>query len=155
MSKVRVTADASGNIIGVYDSNPELGWVRVEQTVSVINDRGWLKRTKRSGFIKGNVEELKEEGYQEGQELPGRIIVKESFVPFNEKNPDSDLKIAGDSGIICRVDDQPIYRQSFYVTNDNAQDELIMHTNRHEIKEVLTATQALNRLTAGSALAEL
>ena len=154
MSKVRVTADANGNIIGVYDSNPELGWVRVEQTVSVINDRGWLKRTKRSGFIKGKVEELAEENYQPGQELPGRIIVKESFVPFNEKNPESELKIAGDSGVICRVDDQPIYRQSFYVTNENAQDELIMHTNSSEIKEVLNVTAALNKL-APSAMADL
>jgi hypothetical protein len=72
----------------------------------------------------------------------------ESFQPFNQENPDRDLKIAGDTGVICRVDDEPIYRQTFYTTNENAVDELIMHTNANEIREVQAAKRAIESLSA-------
>lgn len=148
MSKVTIApvSKDSTSMIGVYESNPELGWVRVEQSMTLINEKGWLSKVKRSAFIKGNVTDLAEMNYTIGQELPGRIVVKESFTPFNEKTPESDLKIAGDTGVVCRVDDQPIYRQSFYSPNENAQDELITHTNTDEIRSVLAATRAISRL---------
>ena len=133
-NKVRVTADKNGNVVGVSQNNPEYGYIRVEQRVIQVNDQGWLRNTKRSALIKGKVEDLVECAYQEGETLPGKIVVMESFKPFNSLNPDRDLKIAGSTGIICRVDDQPIYRQSFYTTNPNAVDELIMHDNSEEIK---------------------
>lgn len=145
-SKVRITADDNGNIIGISENNPEYGYVRVEQTVTQINDEGWLKNVKRSALIKGKVQDLLDVNYQKDQELPGRIVVRESFIPFNPANPDRDLKIAGDTGIICRVDDMPIYRQTFYTSNENMHDELIMHTNREEIKEVMSAQKAMDAI---------
>ena len=156
--KVKVTADANGNIIGVSQNNPEYGYVRVEQVATTINGQSWLRRSKRSALIKGKVEDLREANFSEGQELPGKIIIVESHTPFNPENPERDLKIAGDTGVICRVDDQPIYRQSFYVPNGNAEDELIMHTNTQEIREVQAATRALNGVLSKrdiDALAEL
>jgi hypothetical protein len=111
-----------------------------------INNEGWLRNVKRSALIKGKVEDLVDCAYQEGEVLPGKIIVVESFKPFNSLNPDRDLKIAGSTGIICRVDDQPIYRQTFYTTNVNAVDELITHDNTEEIKEVLSAQRAMSSL---------
>ena len=145
-SKVRITADDNGNIIGISENNPEYGYVRVEQTVTQINDEGWLKNVRRSALIKGKVQDLLDVNYQKDQELPGRIVVRESFIPFNPANPDRDLKIAGDTGIICRVDDMPIYRQTFYTGNENMHDELIMHTNREEIKEVMSAQKAMDAI---------
>ena len=145
-SKVRITADDNGNIIGVSENNPEYGYIRVEQTVTQINDEGWLRNVKRSALIKGKVQDLLDVNYQKDQELSGRIVVRESFVPFNPVNPDRDLKVAGDTGVICRVDDMPIYRQTFYTSNETMHDELIMHTNREEIKEVMTAQKAMNAL---------
>ena len=142
-SKVRVTADINGNVIGVSQNNPEYGYVRVEQSVTQISEAGWLKPVKRSALIKGKVEDLAQAGFVEGYELSGKIIVKESLTPFNPENPDRDLKIAGDTGIICRVDDQPIYRQSVYTVNDQAQDEFIMHDNTEENKEVVTIQKSL------------
>lgn len=142
MSKrVRVVGDQNGNIIGVSPNNPEYGHIRVEQIVTQIDQKGWLRNLKRSALIKGKVEDLKEAGFEAGQELGGRIVVKESLTPFNEENPDKNLKIAGSTGVVCRVDDQPIYRQTFYTTDESAVDELIMHTNSDEIKEVLSATK--------------
>jgi hypothetical protein len=102
--------------------------------------------SKRSALIKGKVEDLVEMNYQENQEVPGKIVVRESFVPFNPENPERDLKIAGVTGVICRVDDQPIYRQTFYTTNDSSLDELIMHNNGVEIKEVQASLKAIGDL---------
>lgn len=147
MSKVVVTADANGNVIGVSKNNPEYGYVRIEQTVNQINDRGWLRIVKRSALVKGLVKDLIEAGFTAGKELPGKIVVVESFQPFNTENPDRDLKIAGDTGIICRVDDEPIYRQTFYTSNPEAVDVLIMHTNTEEIREVQASLKAVESLS--------
>lgn len=143
-TKVRVAADSNGNIIGVSQNNPEYGYVRVTQRVTVINAQGWLQNSTRSALIKGLVKDLVEADFKEGQELPGRIIVVEQHTPFNPQNPDRDLKIAGDTGVVCRVNDEPIYRQTFYTSSDNAVDELIMHTNTEEIREVQAAARTLN-----------
>ena len=146
MNKVTVAADKNGNVIGISPNNPEYGWIRVEQNARVINDRGWLRNSKRSALIKGKVEDLVASNYSEGEEITGKIIVIESHDPFNPENPDRDIKLAGDTGVICRVDDQPIYRQTFFTPNVNAQDELIMHTNTEEIKEVQSAQRAIGSL---------
>lgn len=145
-TKVTVAADKSGNIIGVSEKNPEYGYVRVEQVVRSVNERGWLRVSKRSSLIKGKVEDLINCNYKLGEELPGKIIVVESTTPFNPENPDRDLKIAGETGVICRIDDEPIYRQTFYTPNDRAQDDLLMHTNSEEIREVQSAKKAISSL---------
>lgn len=144
--KVTVTADENGNVIGVFKNNPEYGYVRVEQASPIISDKGWLRVSKRSSFIKGKVDDLKKCNYFKGQELSGKIVVVESLIPFNMDNPDRDLKIAGDTGVICRIDDQPIYRQAFYTSNMNACDDLIYHTNVDEIREVQAAQRAMSGL---------
>lgn len=146
MSKVKVIADKNGNVIGISENNPEYGYVRVEQEAVQINDQGWLRNVKRSTLIKGKVEDLIAVGYKQGTEIPGKIIVVESLTPFNPENPDKDLKIAGETGVICRVDDQPVYRQTFYTSNLNASDELITHNNSEEIKEVQSAQRSLSSL---------
>lgn len=142
-SKVTVKADEHGNVIVVSQNNPEYGSIRVEQSSHQINSKGWLKLTKRSAFIKGLVTDLVAADFKTGQQITGKIVVKESFTPFNPTNPERDLKIAGDTGIICRVDDQPIYRQSFFTSDNNATDELITHTNTEEIREVQAITRSL------------
>lgn len=146
-NKVLVAADKNGNVIGVSTNNPDYGYFRVEQQATQIDDNGWLRNAKRSALIKGKVEDLMAAGYTEGTELPGKIVVRESLQPFNPNNPDRDLKIAGDTGVICRIDDEPIYRQTFYTSNLNAYDELITHNNSDEIKEVQAAQKAMTSLT--------
>ena len=149
-NKVTVVADQNGNVIGVSQNNPEYGYIRIEQQATQINDQGWLKRVKRSALIKGKVEDLLSCNYKEGQQLSGKIVVVESFAPFNAVNPDRDLKVAGETGVICRVNDQPIYRQTFYTNNENAIDELISHTNADEIREVQSAQKAMSSLKVTS-----
>lgn len=146
MSKVTVTADQDGNVIGVSENNPEYGYIRVEHLTTQINEEGWLKNVKRSALIKGKVEDLMSCNYEEGSEITGKIVVRESLTPFNPKNPDKDLKIAGITGIICRIGDQPIYRQTFFTTNLLAQDEFIMHDNGDEIRDVKGAQREMSSL---------
>lgn len=146
-TKVFVRADDQGNVIGVSENNPEYGYVKVQQLAMQINDEGWLRQVLRTALIKGKVEDLVKCDFKADQVISGKIIVKESLTPFNEENPDRDLKIAGSTGIVCRVNDQPIYRQSFYTQNMNAVDELIMHTNRDEIKEVQAAQNEIGNIT--------
>ena len=149
-SKVRVTADTNGNVIGVSQNNPEYGYVRVEQSVTQISEDGWLKPVKRSALIKGKVEDLAQAGFVEGHELSGKIIVKESLTPFNPENPDKNLKVAGATGVICRIDDQPIYRQTFFTSNQEAYDELITHDNTTEIREVQLAQKEMTSIKSNA-----
>ena len=142
MSKVTVTEDKNGNIVTISENNPEFGFIRVSQVVTQIAN-GWLRQVNRTALINGKLDDLVEAKFKNGQELPGKIVILESFNPFNLENPDRDLKIAGDTGIICRVDDKPIYRQSVYTVNDQAQDEFIMHDNSYEIKEVFSIQKSL------------
>lgn len=146
MSKVTVTADKNGNVIGISSNNPEYGYIRVEQLTVQINDQGWLRNVKRGALIKGKVEDLLECNYKEGDFIPGKIVVRESLTPFNPLNPDRDLKIAGETGVICRIDDQPIYRQTFFTSNLSAVDEFITHNNSDEIKDVQSAQRAIYSL---------
>lgn len=145
-TKVRVISDKNGNVVNVSQNNPEYGYIRVEQNAFQLNNEGWLRIIKKSALIKGKVEDLIECKYKDGDEIGGKIIIVESLTPFNSENPDRDLKIAGSTGVICRIDDQPIYRQTFLTFDENAQDELLLHTNRDEIKEVMQAQTLLDDL---------
>jgi hypothetical protein len=139
--KVTVTATDQGHVIIPSENSPEYGYVRVEQIVPEFNGRFMNKRT-RSTIIAGKLEELKELNYKQGQELPGKIVVKESFDPTNPENGEKDLKKAGDTNIVCRVGDQPIYRTTFYTENLDDKDELIKHDNTEEI----TKAQRIRKL---------
>lgn len=143
MSKATVTADKTGNVIGVSQNNPEYGYLRVEQETTQINDQGWLRKVKRGALIKGLVQDLIDCNYKAGDQITGKIVVRESLTPFNPNNPDRDLKIAGTTGVICRIDDQPIYRQTFFTNDLEANDQFIMHSNGDEIREVQSAQKEL------------
>lgn len=147
MLKVKVLADKNNNVINISE-NPEVGFIRVEQEALQYNEMGWLKTTKRTALILGKVDDLLKAGYKAGMEIPGKIVVMESLKPFNAENPDKNLKIAGDTGIICRVEDQPIYRQTFFTPNQDAMDELVHHTNTEEIREVMEAQRMMKSIAA-------
>lgn len=141
MKKVTVTADPSGQAV-VPGTNPEFGYVRVSQTRNIVDERGWLKNKPVAALILGKVSDLKAAGYQNGQELEGKIRVEESLTPFNKKNPEKDLKVAGKTGITCMVGDKPIYRKAFYSQDADAKDVLIEHTNVAAIKAAYAASLA-------------
>jgi hypothetical protein len=76
-----------------------------------------------------------------GQELPGKILIKESLEPFSSKNPERDLKVAGDTGIVCRLEGNPIYRRTYYSVSSNAEDTFIQHDNVEELRAAYDASK--------------
>ena len=136
-TKVIVTADDLGNVIN-SSLNDQIGYISIQQNTNSISSN-WIKQQKRSCLIFGKIEDLQKFDFKAGQELDGKIIVEESFVPFNSNNSERELKIAGDTGVVCRVDDQPIYRRTRYTTNPDEQDVLIQHNNSEEIRESVNA----------------
>ena len=142
-SKVNIIADDMGNVIRQSSTNSEFAHVRLQQERVTFGNTGWVKKSSLSTLLHGKLEDLQSLDFKADSELAGKIIIKEQLEPFNSNDPDRDYKYAGDTGIICRVDDQPIYRQSVYTVNDQAQDEFIMHDNTEEIKEVVTIQKSL------------
>lgn len=140
-SKVRVTADKAGNVISVSKNNPDWGHIRVEQTRMMVDEKGFARTTRISALIPGEVSALASFGFTAGQELPGTIYVKEQTSPFDKLTPERDLKVAGSTGIICRLGDEAIYRKNFYSENPEKLDETIEHTNKAEIIAAYEATR--------------
>jgi len=134
-SKVKVVADAtSGAVVVQSQNNPEYGYVRLEQVRTLVDDNGFLKRKVISTLLQGEMGVLVASGFYNGQELPGSICIVESLEPFNKRNPERDLKIAGETGIVCTVDGNPIYRKTLYSVSANASDTLIKHDNVDELR---------------------
>lgn len=149
-SKVKVTADDTGNVVIISKNNPEWAHIRVEQNRIVVDDNGFARRKTISALVHGTVEDLKSFGWIKNQELPGKIIFKESLEPFNVSDPDRDYKIAGKTGVVCCQDGQPIYRKTFYTTIMSAEDVSVPHNNGDAIKEAYAKSKnADNEITAG------
>lgn len=133
-SKVRVVADKNGNVITV-SSNEEFGYIRVVQDTTNFTAKGWIEERQLSALVHGRLEMLLKQNFSEGQELNGKIVVKESLTPFDGSTDDRDLKYAGATGIPCLLDDQPIYRRTFYTENQQEESELVQHNNSEMIRE--------------------
>lgn len=134
-STVKIVADATtGAVVRVSETNPDFASVRLEQTRMVIGNNNFIERKTVSALLQGTTTDLSLMGFYAGQELPGTIVIEESMTPFNKKTPERDLKIAGETGIICTLNGQPIYRRAVYSTASNAQDTLIKHDNVEQLR---------------------
>jgi hypothetical protein len=154
-SPVTVLADDNGMVIRQSKNNPEYGFVVLQQTRTMIQSNpanlknvGWLKTQKMTTLLKGKMEELKMYGFTKGMELPGKIVVKESTTPFSEENPDQHLKIAGETGIVCCLYGEPIYRITYYTADPNEQDEFVQHDNVDAIRSANGVSSSNNKISA-------
>jgi hypothetical protein len=142
-NKVKVTANEQNEVVVPSTTNKEWGYVRVIQDRLIIDENGFASVKTMSALIPGRLEDLKRMGFTKGQEIDGKIIFKEQLVPFNKKEPERDVKVAGKTGIVCKIGGNPIYRKCFYVTNSSAEDVFILdnagnvlsHDNVDEIRE--------------------
>ena len=133
-SKVIVLADETTGAVVNVSNNPEYGYIRVQQVRTMIDDNGFLRRKPISALIPGTIAELKDSNFYLGQSLDGKIVVEESLTPFNEKTPERDLKVAGDTGIVCTLGGQPIYRRTRMSFDANVSDTLIKHDNVEQLR---------------------
>jgi hypothetical protein len=141
-SKVLVVGDSTtGSAIVVSPKNPEWGYVKLQQSKVSVDDNGFLRRNVLTALIKAPVDILKEMNYYHGQVLNGTLVIEESLEPFNKKDPNRDLKVAGATGIVCKLDDQPIYRRVIYRDNPNAANKTIEHNNKEELREAYNAAK--------------
>lgn len=134
-SKVIVLSDeTTGAVVNVSSNNAEYGYIRVQQVRTMIDDNGFLRRKPVSALIPGTVSELKDSGFFASQQLDGKIIVEESLEPFNEKTPERDLKVAGETGIVCTLGGLPIYRRTKFSFDATGADTLIKHDNVEQLR---------------------
>lgn len=137
---VVIVKDDMNNAIRVSKNNAEYAHIRLSQERTMINSNGWLQTKQVTALIHGKTEELIASGIKKFKKLPGNIVIKESLTPFNKNNPDRDLKMAGNTGIVCCIDGQPIYRTTKYDATGIQEDELIAHNNGEAIREANAAS---------------
>jgi len=131
---VTIARDEQGNVIRVSKNNPEYGCVRLVQAKVAVGTNGWVRNNNLSTLIHGKVEDLQALNLEDKETIPGTIYIREQLEPFSSDNPDRDLKIAGDTGIVCCRHGEPIYRKSFYSANADETNQLIAHTNGDDIR---------------------
>jgi hypothetical protein len=142
-SNVRVVTDDSGTIIHQSDNNPDWGYIRLEQDRTIIDDEsGFLRRKTIRALLHGLVDDLQLTGFKAGQELPGRLVIQEAMEPFNKKNPEREIKKAGETGIVLTVEGKPIYRRTVYSNNPAAEDITIKHDNKAELQAAYAKQKA-------------
>ncbi|MFN9954195.1 MAG: hypothetical protein ACK55I_13935, partial [bacterium] len=110
----------------------------------MIDDNGFLKRKSVSAIVPGLLSDLQASGFFAGQQLDGKIVVEESLEPFNKKNPERDLKVAGETGIVCTYGGLPIYRRTKFSLDGTMQDTLIKHDNVEELRAAYANSQRAN-----------
>ena len=153
-SKVKVLKNEDDSVLNISENNPDYAWVLLQQVRTVVDDSGFLRRKPVTAILPGLIEDMKAMNFYAGQELPGKILIKEALVPFNLKNPDRDLKIAGESGIVCKLEGFPIYRKTYYTTKSNIEDIFVQHDNKDEIKSVFNNSMKANTETLQKASEE-
>jgi hypothetical protein len=78
-SKVFVQADETGAVINVSENNPDYGYVRVQQTRTMVDDNGFLRRKVITALLPALIEDLQEMNLYAGQALDGKIVIEESL----------------------------------------------------------------------------
>lgn len=146
-SKVTVLADEkTGAVVNVSENNADYGFIRVQQQRTMIDDNGFLRRKSISALVPGTVSELTESGFYAGQQLDAKIVVEESLEPFNTKTPERDLKIAGETGVVCTLGGLPIYRRTMLSFDATTADALIKHDNVDELRAAYDAQKSKSAL---------
>jgi hypothetical protein len=141
-SKVFVTADETGAVVNVSENNSDYGYVRVQQTRTMIDDNGFARRKTITALMPALIEDLTAMNLYGGQALDGKIVIEESLTPFNKKNPERDLKVAGETGIVCTLGGLPIYRRTKFTFNEAAVDTTIEHDNVEQLRAAYAASKA-------------
>ena len=141
-SKVIVLADETGAVVNVSENNPDYGYVRVQQVRTMIDDNGFARRKTITALMPGMLEDLTAMGLFAGQQLDGKIVIEESLTPFNKNNPQRDLKVAGETGIVCTLGGLPIYRRTKFTFNGGATDVTVDHDNVEELRAAYSAQKS-------------
>ena len=133
-SKVEIVPNQQGGKIRVSKNNPEYAHILLKQDKTTIQG-GWVRKKTYHALLHGKLEDLKDLGINRLTYMEGQIVVKESTEAFNSENPEQDYKYAGDTGIVCCRDGEPIYRRAYYDATMLETDVFVSHTNGDAIRE--------------------
>lgn len=136
---VYVVGDENGSVITASSNNPEYGWITLRQDVLSITN-GWANKKSLSTIIMGEIGVLEAMDLAAGEVLDGKIVIIEQLKPFT--TPDRDVKVAGSSKVVCKVNGQPIYRKTFYTVDPKINSVFIQHDNVDEIRGALALEKA-------------
>lgn len=147
-STVAIKTNDKGAFVNVYASNPEFGYIVLESN-SISTAGGWVRETKRTCLLRGNVLTLEKIiAHAPGKQLPGKIVVREYLedaipqdIASKELRDDVSLeealapyfKRAGQDGVILTKDGMRIVRFTEYDSTGSIQDAIISHDNVAEV----------------------
>ncbi len=144
-------------LVPEFEYDEDNGWVPVQSNgVRLTKKDGFgftrlgmafLKDNMEAGYLLMNnfnneqklIETIDLMGITVGDAIPGKVlVVEESLNPFSLKNPERDLKFAGNTGIVCSAPDEngevcSIYRR-VKLAPVGTPNVLIAHTNSAEIQ---------------------
>lgn len=122
MNKVTVASHPeTGNIITPSTKNPEYGTIRVDSVETTFKN-GFMNKSKRSAFIRGEIVNLESLNLKEGSQMNGKIIKTESFEPFFE---DQECKINPTTGEVVLTNGRETFLQFEFTTDVNASDTFL------------------------------
>lgn len=142
MSKVQIVPNKDGKVVSAYKSNPEFGYIQLQQNAMVI-DGGWVRNKKKSCLLRAEMTTLEAFLKQyPSLAVPGNIVTKEfleSEVPADmaarfirkdgdyEDNISGYIKRAGADGEELTVGGERILRFSFYDPTGQDTDIRVQH----------------------------
>jgi hypothetical protein len=143
MSTVQIVVNSKSNsLITNYKSNPEYGYIQLQQSAITIGADGWVREQKRVCILRATTELLKTfVGQHKSLQVPGKIVIREyleSELPENianqlNKNVDyetaisSYVKRAGADGDELTLGGERILRFSNYDASGIEADKLVAH----------------------------
>lgn len=130
----------TGVVVTQNVNKPEYGTIRVDSETITFSEDGFMNKSRRTAFIRGEYKLLMSLGLKDGMTLPGKIIKKESYTPFFEGQTP---KINPTSGEIVLTNGRETYLQFVYTEDKNASDVFI----NNESEVVMDATQVVDELT--------
>lgn len=159
MSQVKIVPNAkTGSIISSYESNPEYGYVQLEQSTLQVG-ANQVRRVKRNTLLRGEVDVLTHfVNDTRGLVLPGKLVLKEyleSEVPdsiasqYLNKKVEKEVAIsnfikrAGTDGVELTLGGERILRFTVYDASGEDTDVLVAYDNVdavNEQREALTTT---------------
>lgn len=151
MNKVQIVPNAStGAIISAYQSNPEKGFIQLQQT-AIQMDGSWIREVKRSTLLKASVDVLEKfVNANPSLTLKGQLVVKEyleSELPeamakkylrqdvTHEEAIAPVIKRAGSDGPELTVGGERILRFTIYDAAGEDTDRTVTHDNQDAVKE--------------------
>ncbi len=151
MNKVQIVPNAdTGAVITAYQSNPEYGYIQLQQT-AIVQDGTWIREVKRSCLLKSSVEILEKfVAANPSLSLKGQLVVKEylqSELPANmaatylrkdvteEEAIAPFVKRAGSDGPELTFGGERILRFTVFDPTGEEQDKPQAHDNQDAVRE--------------------